>query len=161
MEWEKHDKWARKLDIPRKVSREVNILIDAIERRKDLPAEEKEELDRIRAEVISERDVAGSDSIMTEVVALNDGHDSARTQMSQAKLHAEVQLKYLRRKSEDHVKAWYLHHYMDFLHEMQTSDHDLEQLLTEYRQKYPQASSESTEKFLMKHRDKLPTETET
>lgn len=156
MEWQEHDRWAERLGIPQDVSREVNILIDAIEGRKDLPADEKEELDQIRTEVVSERDVAKSDSVMAAIIALNDGHDSARTLKSQAKIHAVVQLRYLLGKSDEHVIAWYLHHYLDFLHEMKGSDRGLEELLTEYRRKYPQCSTESIEEFLVQNRDELP-----
>lgn len=161
MRWPEHDEWASRLNIHDEASHEVNILIDAIEGRKDLPAAEIEELNRIREEVISEREVAGSDSIMNAVVALNDGHDSARTLKSQAKIHADVQLRYLQSRSEDHVTAWYLHHYLDFLHEMSGSDRDLEQLLTEYRRKYPQCSSEQIEEFLLQNKAELPTASET
>ncbi len=40
-------------------------------------------------------------------------HDSDRSLPSQ-QLQAHIQLRFLANKSEDHIKAWYLHHILDY-----------------------------------------------
>jgi len=113
MEWHYHDKWNRKLGISDGISNYVNNLIDVLVGRKTLPQEYLDFVElESQKEANSEKKVVSS-ALEEEILK----HDSARKSdnKSMRELIAKIQLKFLSQKGEDYVKAWYLHHALDYV----------------------------------------------
>lgn len=105
--WIIHDKWAENLGISLGISKYVNKLVDFPE---ELP--EFIEYAKERAEMI----VGPEKEIIVEALAsLAASHDSARRK-SKKELGA-FQLSFLREKGDSFVKAYYLHHILDYISE--------------------------------------------
>lgn len=101
-EWEIHNKWAKRVGIAAGVSDFVNLLID-------FPQKCQEFLDFCDREPDARIYTKGRPTHMT--VASSIGHDSGRNK----NYAREIQLSFLRRKGREYVKAWYLHHILDYI----------------------------------------------
>ncbi|MEM0202939.1 MAG: hypothetical protein QXO16_00415 [Archaeoglobaceae archaeon] len=103
--WEIHNKWAEKIGISTDVSNYVNRMID-------FPEQDPEFLrfcDDWDKEVLQSKRRRNVVCIpITEVVGK---HDVSR----QRKTAAYIQLEFLRRKGKEYVRAWYLHHALDYI----------------------------------------------
>lgn len=155
MKWKLHNKWAGKLGIDEEISQGVNSLIDDIGE-EELAAEFKQRKGEYEAKVLDRKGVAKGNSALGLVVALHDDkHDAGRKITTDSKIYAEIQLEFLRDKGKDHVMAWYLHHYLDYIDEMWESRKGIEVLLDEYEQKYPHICSQQIADFLIDHKKAL------
>lgn len=100
--WDLHNRWAARLGVPEHVSALVNLLIDFPER--------CHEYQDFCAKNPSAR--VNRRGRPTQVTAGKlDFHDSGRRLPALRAAH----LKFLGEKGSDHVKAWYLHHMLDYL----------------------------------------------
>ena len=100
--WQIHDKWARKTGISEEVSNFVNRLID-------FPQECQEFLDFCDREPDARIYIKGRPTRMS--IGSFARHDSARTK----ERDRNIQLKFLWQKGEEYIKAFYLHHILDYL----------------------------------------------
>jgi len=106
-EWQLHNKWAIKLGITRDVSEYVNRLID-------FPHEVEDYVSFVKSRM--KKDHMTNDEFIKITKKLKIfhtvfGHDIGRTKKGPMKW----QLEFLLQKGIDYVKAWYLHHLMDFI----------------------------------------------
>lgn len=99
-EWTVHDKWAKQLGIPGAVSRFINLLIDK-------PQKNQEYMDFCNRSATIYR--GGKPTKMN--AGMVDHHDSGRNNPVLATIH----LKFLRKKGNEYVMAWYLHQTLDYL----------------------------------------------
>lgn len=115
-EWEIHDKWAQKKEsgISKEVSTYINNLIDALKEGTTLP---REYLDFVEKESrrIAEQSKRNVGVIAELIRSETLKHDSGRKKGRIGKIAGEVQLKFLETKGREYVKAWYLHHTLDYL----------------------------------------------
>ena len=100
--WEIHNKWAEQMGISKEVSDFINLVID-------FPQKCQEFLDFCDREPDARIYSKGRPTRIT--IGQFMRHDSGR-HYGYAK---EVQLKFLRKKGDDYVKAWYLHHILDYM----------------------------------------------
>ena len=157
MDWERHNAWARKLDIPTSVAIGVNSLIDGGD--EDLSREFEQEKDRLADKVLKQRETAKRDSAMVAIVAYHvDEHDAARKITTDSNIHSAVQLRFLQEKGDEYVTAWYLHHHLDYLWEERSSGKQVQELLAEHKQTYPQTYSADIVDFLLDHEAALKDE---
>lgn len=102
--WEVHNKWAKKLGVPGKVSNFVNLIVD-------FPEKSREFMEFLNMEEVRLRPYSkGFKGRRKVIAALPVEHDGRgkRTTM-------HLQLKFLRQKGSEYVKAWYLHHILDYI----------------------------------------------
>lgn len=155
--WKIHNKWAKKLGISKEVSIYVSNLIDAIRKGQTLP---REYLDFVDKE--SER-VSGSrnKSVAAFIAEITTKHDSGRRKGT-GNLAADIQLNFLSSKGEDFIKAWFLHHWMDYYtHDvpklegkpMITVKKSLERLETRTSSSYPEL--EVVKEFIMSNSEEI------
>ena len=133
--WKIHNKWAERMGIPSEITNYVNSLID-------FPKECSEYLD-FCAEIIKwsdyyegrnskypfrSRDFRTTESLQSRQTQLRSlrrddpnmfckllyiGHDSSRSRSQD--LQAHIQLSFLNTKGTEYIKAWYLHHILDYI----------------------------------------------
>jgi hypothetical protein len=158
MEWKDHDTWAEKLGIPTEISREVNNLVDALNTEEGLYAEFEQNKKELSDSAIDEK--ASGNTALESVLAVNMGsHDASQKKTTDAKMEASAKLEFLQQKGDKHVRAWYLHHYLDYLNEKSEPGDTVEGLLNKYRRdKFPQIHSKEIEEFLLTHADELAPE---
>ncbi|MCD6514437.1 MAG: hypothetical protein J7L07_05895 [Candidatus Odinarchaeota archaeon] len=131
--WEIHNKWAEKLGIPSDISNYVNKLIDFPERVKEFIEsyadtdkwwdEWKKKSPRFPLDPEYIREVLLSEDEMDKKIRkdlLQIRHDAGRKGKPLGGsryegLAAHVQLKFLSLKGEDYVRAWFLHHLLDYM----------------------------------------------
>lgn len=101
-EWRIHDKWAERMGIPREISSFINNLID-------FPKECPEYLDFCDTDLDARIYIKGRPTRIT--IADFTRHDSGRSD----KHVRAIQLKFLRQKGKDYVRAWYLHNILDYI----------------------------------------------
>lgn len=155
MEWYLHNKWAAKLGIDETISQGVNSLVDDIGD-EDLAEEFKREKERYEAEILEKKDIAKGNSALGAVISYhNKGHEPERNLTTDSKIYAEIRREFLKDKGEDYIKAWYLHHHLDYLDEEYQPRSDIEELQEEHRQKYPQTFSGYIQEFLNQHQEEL------
>jgi hypothetical protein len=100
--WVIHNKWVVKLGINKETSRLVNLLVD-------FPDKCQEFLDFCEREPVARVYSRGRPTSMT--VGQFVRHDGGRSDRATG----ETQLKFLYEKGEEYVKAYYLHHIMDYI----------------------------------------------
>lgn len=155
MEWDLHNKWAAKLGIDEQTSKGINSLVDNIGE-EELAIEFKQRKGEYEAKVLDRKGEAKGNSALGLVVALHDDkHDAGRKITTDSKIYAEIQLEFLKDKGKDHVTAWYLHNYLDYIDEMWNSGKGIKVLLNEYQQKYPHICSQQIADFLIDHEEEL------
>lgn len=146
MDWQTHDLWSQKLGVSQDVSRYVNNMVDAIREGHTLPQEYlefvKNESERIAKKIATKR--IGVFALVTEKETLK--HDSARKKRTSAKIACEIQLNFLKNKGEDYVKAWYLHHALDYLNDHK--DESIDSLFKKYQKDRPDTFSKEIIDFL-------------
>lgn len=152
MDWKNHDKWAQKLGISKGVSRYVNNLIDVIREGKTLPREYTDFVNKESRKFAgqSKRRV-GALAMVIELETLK--HDSGRRKRTSGKIASEIQLKFLKNKGEDFMKAWYLHHALDYLNDNKDLIRDIptesiETLFSKYQKNRPVTFSKEIIGFL-------------
>jgi hypothetical protein len=104
--WKIHEKWALRLGIPIKVVKYVNKFIDNPQSFPDflIFCSKKAEEWRIKSK--------SRKAVLTQVLATTVAkHDAGRHRRTAAYL----QLEFLSRMDTSYVKAWYLHHALDYL----------------------------------------------
>lgn len=136
--WKIHDKWARKLGISQEVSKYVNNIIDSIREGKNLP---QEYLDFVKIEStrIAEQSKKRKGVIRFAIEQATIKHDSGGRKRTSARIASEIQLQFLSNKGNDFVKAWYLHHVLDYLkHEtICEPNEDLKIFLSKFQKNRP------------------------
>lgn len=148
--WKIHDKWSQKLGISEKVSGDVNNLIDAIKNGKTLP---KDYVDFVEKE--SQREANSKKKVVGKYISeRTQSHDSARRSDTRG-ISARIQLKFLGQKGENYVKAWYLHHALDYLDKnrsyINVNSLSMESIKKMYKENKPQTYSEEIMNFLKRH----------
>ncbi|PUA34286.1 MAG: hypothetical protein B9J98_00080 [Candidatus Terraquivivens tikiterensis] len=103
-EWEIHNKWARRLGIPEKISNFVNSLVD-------FPEENQEFMEFLDTEDKKLCMGKRKHIVILPYRATVGKHDSGRRR----KTAMYLQLRFLRQKGSEYVKAWYLHHILDYI----------------------------------------------
>lgn len=104
--WEIHNKWAEKLGVPVEISDFVNRLIDSPEEVQEFMEFCDREYEKLKLHVGSRK------SVVTLPLKVSVGkHDSGR----KSKTATHLQLEFLRKKGSEYVKAWYLHHILDYM----------------------------------------------
>ncbi|HUU63050.1 MAG TPA: hypothetical protein VMX96_03915 [Dehalococcoidia bacterium] len=101
-EWKIHDKWAERMGIPSEISSFINNLID-------FPKKCQEYINFCEMESDARIYSKGRPTSMT--AADFTRHDSSRTD----KNIRAIQLKFLRQKGQEFVRAWYLHNILDYI----------------------------------------------
>jgi len=148
MEWNDHCTWAKRLDIHPQSADYVNRLVDMSDEA-DLPEDYLLAIPGIAADVADERGARRGNSALGRVLAeACKSHDAGRRKNTRASLAAECNRRFLRRKGEDYVLAWYLHHHLDYLDERYTSGTAILELLREYSNEHPETSSPRITEFL-------------
>ncbi|VUT24557.1 MAG: hypothetical protein MOIL_00571 [Candidatus Methanolliviera sp. GoM_oil] len=149
MKWKDHDRWAQKLGISKEVYRYVNNLIDAIAGGKTLP---QEYIDFVHKESIRIAETEGSEKragILPIILSQETlKHDSARSRRTSGAIASDIQLKFLKGKGEDYVKAWYLHHALDYLYDRRYDGKSIESLFIKYEENRPVTFSREIIEFL-------------
>jgi hypothetical protein len=160
MDWSDHDRWAEKLGIDKQVSSEVNRIVDSIDQGESLPSEYRKHLKKCSQKWADEEGAAEGNSALGMVIEENTkrGHDQSRNSTTDGDIAAEVQRCAMRRMGDDYVKAWYLHHHLDYLHENRNSDKSAEELIDEYEEKHPHTYSQEVSDFLSEHKKELTEE---
>ncbi len=159
MYWKNHNKWALKLGISKEVSRYVNNIIDVISVI-NLP---QEYLDFVNKESrkIAEQSKRKVGIIAMVIESKTLEHDSARKEKkTMGKIVSEIQLKFLETKGKDFVKAWYLHHALDYLNDNRdwiknVPTETINTLFTRYQKNKPVTFSREIIDFLKKNIQEL------
>lgn len=127
-EWKIHNKWAEQMGIPAEVSNYVNLLIDFPEkcpeyldfcaqptewsegRNSNWPftARQWRTPERLQSQLKSLR----QENLDKFCKLLYIAHDSSRSKSQGLQTH--IQLKFLNAKGTEYMKAWYLHHFLDY-----------------------------------------------
>ena len=103
--WRVHERWAQRLGIPFNVANFVNRLIDK-------PSDVQEYIDFLSGqESAPSRRSGGRMKVVTLPLSMRERHNSGR----KLKTYARLQLKFLSNKGLEYVKAWYLHHTLDYI----------------------------------------------
>ncbi len=102
--WKIHNKWAEKLGIPKEISNFVNLLID-------FPEENQEFMEFLDTEDKKPRTGKRKCVVTLPYRATVGKHDSGRRR----KTAMHLQLRFLHLKGSEYVKAWYLHHILDYI----------------------------------------------
>lgn len=159
MKWKKHDKWANKLGISNEVSRYVNNLIDAIRDDKTLPPEY---IDFVRkeSEKIGEQSKKGKRVIAMLIQRETLKHDSGRRRKTIGRVSAKIQSRYMKKKGKDYVKAWYLHHALDYLEGNRdwirnVPSETVETVIMKHKKNRPQTFSKEIADFLKNNTKEL------
>lgn len=131
--WEIHNKWAERMGISTEISNHVNSLID-------FPEKCSEYLDfctdiikwsdyyeeRSSKWPFKERAFKDLNSLQSWLRSLRKsnpswflkllqiGHDTSRSKKAQG-LQAHIQLKFLHSRGTEYIKAWYMHHILDYV----------------------------------------------
>ncbi|MDZ7730607.1 MAG: hypothetical protein U5K37_06345 [Natrialbaceae archaeon] len=137
MKWQDHERWARKLGISSDVATFVNRVID-VSTRSDLPGEYLDMLHKQAEYLVAERGPTTGNSMLPQIIvkeAIN--HDAGRQKKTRGDLSAEVVQKVLQQKGDDYLRAWYLHHFLDYVWEHRTTERSLSELTTEYEREIP------------------------
>jgi len=100
--WEIHDKWAERMGIPKEVSAFVNLLID-------FPQKCQAFLDFCDGDPAARVYRRGRPTSIT--VGQFTNHDAGRRK----RYGREFQTKFLHQKGSEYVRAWYLHHILDYM----------------------------------------------
>jgi hypothetical protein len=153
MDWSSHDRWAEKLGVPGDVSREVNEIIDAVEGGKKVSQEYRELLEQC-----SSKEYADSSGSAFDIVAANYSarkHDASRGSTTGGDVAANLHRCAMTRMGDDYLKAWRLHHCLDYLSERGGSDNRLTELLPQYQDEYPVIHSDEITEFVRDHRSEL------
>jgi hypothetical protein len=160
MEWDKHDKWAKEIfGISDEVSNEVNRAVDysGDNNLPPPPQEYKEALSKCKDMKKSK----GSKSAFSMVAAhyAKNTHDSGISSKTGSDIAAEYELCAMRQLSSEHVKAWHLHYYLDYLDKEASQEETLRELLNRYQLDHSHylCSSEVKNKIL-KYEDKIAAE---
>lgn len=155
MNWEDHNRWAKKLGISESIANGVNSLIDGGD--EELSHEFNRNKGSLVSEAMENQEVSSRRNSAFEVIIGNnvEKHDAARNLTTDSKIYADVQLRFLQQKGEDYVTAWFLHHHLDYISEEQNSGKHLVRLLREHQTKYPQTFSQDIANFLIKHNKEL------
>jgi hypothetical protein len=122
--WSIHIKWSRKMGIPDDIAEDVNRIIDA-RRLEDYPEDFAEYMYRIEFPQPKGR----KPFLLADFLVIFGTHDFR-------KIKKEV-FPYFRRKGEVYVRAWYLHHILDYLVKlrgwMENTDEDTKECIDKYR----------------------------
>lgn len=89
------------------------------------------------------------------IVESCDTHEPERRKTTDNVLFAKHKLEFLRGKSKEHLKAWYLHHHLDILAENYERSRDIEEIMDYHKNEYPHTYSEEIRNYLMKHNTEL------
>ena len=100
--WQIHDKWAKRVGTSKEISTFVNSLID-------FPEKHQGFLDFCDREPDARIYIKGKPTRMS--IGSFARHDSARTKEHDR----NIQLKFLQYKGEEYIKAFYLHHILDYI----------------------------------------------
>jgi hypothetical protein len=100
--WIIHEKWAKRMGIPKEIAIYTNTLID-------FPKKCKEYIEFCNTEPDARIYRKGRPTSIT--IANFTGHDSSRRDEG---IRA-IQLKFLRQKGMEFVRAWYLHNILDYM----------------------------------------------
>ncbi len=100
--WEIHNKWAEQMGISKEVSVFINLIID-------FPQKCQEFLDFCDRDPDAKIYSKGRPTHIT--IGQFMRHDSGRNKEYARK----IQLKFLRQKGVEYIKAWYLHHILDYI----------------------------------------------
>lgn len=100
--WEIHNKWAEQMGISKEASDFINLLID-------FPQQCREFVDFCEKDPDARIYSKGKPTRMT--IGPFIGHDSGRHNKSDR----EIQVKFLGQKGAEYIKAWYLHHILDYI----------------------------------------------
>lgn len=158
MKWDDHRRWANKFGISGDVAGYVNEIVDLSEKNR-LPEEYKQDIEAAAAAIAESQGAKRGNSALSAVIAADAmGHDAGRRKPSRGTVAAECTLRHLRQKGRNFVDAWYLHHHLDYLHKQQSTGDELREVLTRYRDEYPEAYSRKIEEFLLKHEETLASE---
>lgn len=115
--WKIHDKWAEKMGVL-ECSRYVSNLIDAIEEGKTLP---QEYLDFVKEYAEREQERSKKSGLAVVIFKTALKHDAGRRKKKGvASIAGKIQLKFLRQKGVEYLRAWYLHHMLDDLSEWES-----------------------------------------
>jgi len=130
--WKIHNKWAEKLGISKEVSNYVNTLVDFPEKHKEFMKFFTETSNWFSEWKKINPKFPLTEDYMREIISTKDEfHNRMLRELLQIKhdagrrknplrgsryqgLAAFVQLKFLSLKGSDYIKAWYLHHFIDF-----------------------------------------------
>ena len=156
MEWEAHDRWASMFGISGEVSREVNEIIDAVRQGEKVSSEYERHLEDCSSLVITDRPRRGNsalDLVVTDYAKRR--HDVSRGSKTRDKLAAKVHKCAMRRMGDEYLKAWYLHHTLDYFSENASPDNEFGQMFEAYRENHPEPYSREVEDFLISMRDEL------
>lgn len=156
MKWADHDHWATSMGIREGVSRKVNTIIDAVDQGDKIPSEYHQALATC-AQEWTEKNAPNSKSAMDAVISDYSArnHDVERSSKTGGDIAAEVHRCAMREMGEEYLKAWYLHHHLDFLSERWGNKTRLDELLGEYREIHPLTYSSKVERFLKQHDEEL------
>jgi hypothetical protein len=159
MKWKNHDKWTKKLGISKGVSRYVNNIIDAIREGKTLPQEYTDFVNK-ESRRIAEQSKRRVGALAMAIESETLKHDSARRKRTSGKIASEIQLKFLKIKGKDFVKAWYLHHALDYLNDNKdliknVPSESIETLFIKYQKNRPVTFSEEIIDFLKNNLQEL------
>ena len=112
--WKIHDKWAGQMGISKEVSDYVNRLVDFPEKCPDFldfaaNSANWSEFPSSWLHKANLKDLRSDPNIFCKL--LHIGHDTGRSN----EIATYIQLKFMRHKGNEYVKAWYLHHVLDYV----------------------------------------------
>ncbi|RLE09549.1 hypothetical protein DRJ00_03890 [Candidatus Aerophobetes bacterium] len=133
-EWNIHNKWAEKLGISIQVSNYVNCLIDSPEKCPgflDFAADRDNWLDFYKRTHSSWPYKANLKSLRSDSHLFRKllwiEHDAGRGRSNKTATY--IQLKFMRHKGSEYVKAWYLHHALDYVEKLAAA-YPIEEILS-------------------------------
>lgn len=155
MDWDSHLRWAKRFGISESAARYVNRVIDC-SNEDELPAEYRQAVADEAETIAANRGAERGNSALSLVIARDaTAHDAGRRKPTRGNIAAECTLRHLDRKGKEFVDAWYLHHYLDYLHERRSSRDTVREVITSYRKEYPEIHSQRIKEFLLEHEEAL------
>lgn len=159
MDWESHDRWAKKLDISQEVSRYVNRIVDENKRAK-LPDDYKKAVNRWAENKAAKDGAKKGNSALHLVIKrdIKETHDKgAGTKTADTMAHSAT-VNLLKQKGDDYLVAYYLHHHLDYLSENRNSGKDISQLIEDHEKGNSKPFNTEIANFLLNHEKELSRE---
>ncbi|WP_128478333.1 hypothetical protein [Halorussus pelagicus] len=159
MDWQGHNRWAKKLGISEEVAQSVNRIIDERDS-STLPEEYCNIVSQVARQFQTSEGAKSGNSALHMVISKNvkESHDAGRRKTTRGDIAAEINKKAMREMGEDYLKAWYLHHHLDYLSENKNRGKSVEELLSEHKNQYPKTHSRNIRDFLLEEKNEIRSE---